>query len=161
MLLSAVATLIGTVVGAGISTSGQLDVSSWTDIVQVAAGANHTVGLKADGTVMAVGINIFGELDVAYPQVTVEEIVARRPEVILEAAPGVDADVTAGMSGQWKSLMQVCGFLHDALSTSFWIIGTPVRRFIRSPCSAQERREMTTAGPLKSNASLNLAKILL
>ena len=31
---------------------------------QVAAGNYHTVGLKSDGTVMAVGDNRFGQLDV-------------------------------------------------------------------------------------------------
>jgi len=34
-------------------------VSSWTDIVQVVAGGRHTVGLKSDGTVVAVGVNQF------------------------------------------------------------------------------------------------------
>ena len=34
---------------------GQLNVESWTNIVQVAAGYTHTVGLKSDGTVVAVG----------------------------------------------------------------------------------------------------------
>ncbi|MEG1677087.1 MAG: RCC1 domain-containing protein, partial [Clostridia bacterium] len=32
-------------------------VSSWTDIVAVASGAFHTIGLRADGTVVAVGNN--------------------------------------------------------------------------------------------------------
>ena len=36
---------------------GQLNVLSWTDIIKVAAGYSHTVGLKADGTVVAVGNN--------------------------------------------------------------------------------------------------------
>jgi len=31
---------------------------------QVAAGGNHTVGLKSDGTLVAVGRNDFGQLDV-------------------------------------------------------------------------------------------------
>ena len=37
--------------------SHNCDVSNWTDIVQVACGYKHTVGLKADGTVVAVGSN--------------------------------------------------------------------------------------------------------
>ena len=44
--------------GGGGVTTGQLDVGSWTNIVQVAAGGYHTVGLKSDGTVVAVGIII-------------------------------------------------------------------------------------------------------
>jgi len=45
---------------------GQCDVGSWTDIIQVAAGANswHTVGLKSDGTVVAVGDNENGQCNV-------------------------------------------------------------------------------------------------
>jgi alpha-tubulin suppressor-like RCC1 family protein len=33
----------------------ECDVGDWTDIIQVAAGSFHTVGLKSDGTVVAVG----------------------------------------------------------------------------------------------------------
>ena len=33
----------------------ECDVGDWTDIIQVAAGYSHTVGLKSDGTVVAVG----------------------------------------------------------------------------------------------------------
>ena len=36
---------------------GQLEVGGWTNIAQVAAGWGHTVGLKSDGTVIAVGNN--------------------------------------------------------------------------------------------------------
>ena len=32
-------------------------MSGWRDIVAVAAGSSHTVGLKRDGTVVAVGSN--------------------------------------------------------------------------------------------------------
>ncbi|MEH7753854.1 RCC1 domain-containing protein, partial [Bacillus toyonensis] len=34
------------------------------DIVAIAAGCAHTVGLKSDGTVVAVGNNEFGQCDV-------------------------------------------------------------------------------------------------
>ena len=54
----------GTVVAVGDNTDGQCDVTSWTDIVQVAAGRYHTVGLKADGTVVAEGDNYGGQCDV-------------------------------------------------------------------------------------------------
>jgi alpha-tubulin suppressor-like RCC1 family protein len=40
------------------------DVSSWTDIVQVAAGEAHTVGVKSDGTVVVAGYNRWGQLNV-------------------------------------------------------------------------------------------------
>ena len=34
---------------------GQCDVGEWTGIVQVATGRSHTLGLKADGIVVAAG----------------------------------------------------------------------------------------------------------
>ena len=33
----------------------------WTGIVQVAAGGSHTVGLKTDGTLVAVGDNRYSQ----------------------------------------------------------------------------------------------------
>jgi hypothetical protein len=45
----------------GWNDHGQLNVDSWTDIVQVAAGIYHTVGLKSDGTVLVVGWNGSGQ----------------------------------------------------------------------------------------------------
>ncbi|MGA1823914.1 MAG: hypothetical protein ACMUIP_04550 [bacterium] len=44
---------------------GQCDVNSWTDIQQIATGGHHTLGLKSDGTVMAVGSNRYGQCDVS------------------------------------------------------------------------------------------------
>jgi len=45
----------GTVVAVGDNEAGQCDVGGWMDIIQVAAGYEHTVGLKDDGTVVAAG----------------------------------------------------------------------------------------------------------
>jgi len=42
----------------------QCNVGSWTEIVQVAAGSCHTVGLKLDGTVVAVGRNDWQQCNV-------------------------------------------------------------------------------------------------
>ena len=42
----------GTVIAVGWNDYGQCDVDNWTDIVQVAAGGVHTVGLKVHGTVV-------------------------------------------------------------------------------------------------------------
>ena len=44
-----------TVVAVGTNDYGQCDVGDWTDIIQVATGGRHTVGLKSDGTVVAAG----------------------------------------------------------------------------------------------------------
>jgi alpha-tubulin suppressor-like RCC1 family protein len=44
---------------------GPCDVGNWTDITQVAAGGSHTVGLKKNGTVVAVGSNDLGQCNVS------------------------------------------------------------------------------------------------
>ena len=43
---------------------GQCNVEDWTEIVAIAAGPTHTLGLKSDGTVVAVGNNDHGQCDV-------------------------------------------------------------------------------------------------
>ena len=47
-----------------VVNTGGYNCSSWTDIIQVSAGGNHIVGLKSDGTVVAVGSNSSGQLNV-------------------------------------------------------------------------------------------------
>jgi hypothetical protein len=42
----------------GGDAGGQYAISSWTNITEVVAGSHHTVGLKADGTVVATGPDI-------------------------------------------------------------------------------------------------------
>ncbi|MEH7252026.1 RCC1 domain-containing protein, partial [Neobacillus niacini] len=54
-----------TVVAVGLNKHGQCNVSSWRDIVAIAAGCAHTIGLKSDGTVVAVGDNEYGQCDVS------------------------------------------------------------------------------------------------
>ena len=48
----------------GDDSYGQNNISGWTDMVQLSIGENHTVGLRADGTVTAVGDNYAGQCDV-------------------------------------------------------------------------------------------------
>ncbi|ETR71276.1 MAG: hypothetical protein OMM_02609 [Candidatus Magnetoglobus multicellularis str. Araruama] len=55
----------GTVIGVGNNESGQLNLSSWTNIAEVSCGDNHTVGLKGDNTVVCVGSNFYGQCDVS------------------------------------------------------------------------------------------------
>ncbi|MBM6679763.1 TIR domain-containing protein [Pseudoflavonifractor capillosus] len=45
----------GRVAAVGPNTYGQCNVSYWKDIIAVCTGGRHTVGLRADGTVVAVG----------------------------------------------------------------------------------------------------------
>ena len=47
----------GTVVACGDDSSGQCDVSGWTDVVAVSTSWYHTFGLKRDGTVITCGEN--------------------------------------------------------------------------------------------------------
>ena len=55
----------GTAVSTGYDSSGQCNVDSWTDIIQVAAGWYHTEGLKSAGTVVAVGNNEYGQCGIS------------------------------------------------------------------------------------------------
>ena len=48
----------------GHAKDGRCDVSSWRDLVAVSAGGTYTVGLRADGTAVAVGFNGSGQCDV-------------------------------------------------------------------------------------------------
>ena len=48
----------------GSEAHNPIEVSRWIDIVKVAAGEYHTVGLKGDGTVVAVGRNDYRQCDV-------------------------------------------------------------------------------------------------
>ncbi|HSW57360.1 MAG TPA: hypothetical protein VLH15_03080 [Dehalococcoidales bacterium] len=48
----------------GSNNTGPCDVSDWNNIVQVAAGSNHTLGIKDDGSVVAVGWNDQGQCEV-------------------------------------------------------------------------------------------------
>lgn len=47
------------------SSFGELNVSSWHNIVDIASGESHTVGLQANGTVVATGSNSYGQCDVS------------------------------------------------------------------------------------------------
>ena len=69
----------GTVVAAGSNEDGQCNVSEWENVISVAAGGGQTIdldagrrtggyltlGIKADGTVLATGNNDYGQCDVS------------------------------------------------------------------------------------------------
>jgi len=46
----------GTCLAAGDNASDKCNVAEWKDVIVAEAGYNHSVGLKADGTVVAVGL---------------------------------------------------------------------------------------------------------
>ena len=55
----------GTIKAWGSNASGQIAIpTGLTNVVQVAAGANHTLALKADGTILGWGDNNFGQVTV-------------------------------------------------------------------------------------------------
>ncbi len=47
------------------ATEGEANVSSWSNIIDIACGEAHSVGLKPDGTVVATGNNSYGQCDVS------------------------------------------------------------------------------------------------
>lgn len=49
----------------GANQKGQCDVLPWNNIIDIAAGYYHTLGLRKDGTVVAVGDNKHGECNVS------------------------------------------------------------------------------------------------
>ena len=49
----------------GVRDYGQCKVSGWADMIAVAASERHTLGLRADGTVVATGDNSFKQCEVA------------------------------------------------------------------------------------------------
>lgn len=68
----------GSVKAVGNNSYGQCDVDSWTDIVDIAAGDWHTVGLKKDGTVV-----VTGDYGVLNPQ---EEPLSKWEDVVAVSA---------------------------------------------------------------------------
>jgi alpha-tubulin suppressor-like RCC1 family protein len=55
---------VDTTVSAENYSPPECEVGDWTDISQVTAGNSHTVGLKSDGIVVAVGDNWWGQCEV-------------------------------------------------------------------------------------------------
>ena len=60
----------------------------------------------SEAVAIAGGTNVFGHLDLAYPQVSLESIVAAAPDVIIEFMPGAEVtdDDLATFKTQWQSL---------------------------------------------------------
>ncbi|UCE60041.1 MAG: ABC transporter substrate-binding protein [Phycisphaerales bacterium] len=58
---------------------------------------------------VAGGVNVFGHLDMTYPQVSAESIIAQRPEVIIELMPEVDLTeaLRRQILAQWSKLGSV------------------------------------------------------
>lgn len=50
--------------GEVVATNGVGNVSSWSDIIAIAAGAYHSLGLKSDKTVVSIGDNSYKQRDI-------------------------------------------------------------------------------------------------
>ncbi len=57
----------GSIVGWGYNSNGQATPPEGNDFVAIAAGAQFSLGLKADGSILGRGTNIYGQCDVPYP----------------------------------------------------------------------------------------------
>ncbi len=66
---------------------------------------------------IAGGENAFAHLDMTYPQVSTESIVAQRPEVIIEFMPGADSSAKqlAQVRREWSALSSVPAVANDRI----------------------------------------------
>ena len=83
----------------GRNYSGQCAVGTWKDIIAIAAGNFHTVGLKSDGTAVAVGYAADGQCDVSNWNGIVDIAAGVKHTVGLEADGSV---ITAGCNGSGR-----------------------------------------------------------
>lgn len=60
----AVITIEGNVIAAGVTKAEKQQIATWKNIVSIACGRGHIVGLKSDGTVVAAGDNSSGQCNV-------------------------------------------------------------------------------------------------
>lgn len=84
---------------------GQCDVSGWTNIAEVAGGNVHSVGLRKDGTVTAIGANYYGQCSVS----GWKDIVAVSAGT--EHTVGLKSDSTVVATGNNK---------YDQCNVSYW-----------------------------------------
>ena len=102
----------GNVVVLGSNSFGQCDVSSWHDIVDIALGIEVSYGLKANGTVVAMGGEGIGQKEVVRSWTDVIAISAGNFHVV-----GLKADGTVVATGlnkedqcevsEWKDIVAV------------------------------------------------------
>jgi alpha-tubulin suppressor-like RCC1 family protein len=90
---------------------GPCDVGDWTNIIQVAAGGGHTVGLKKDGTVVAVGGNLQGQCNVSGWTDIIQVATGLKHTVGLKSDGTVvtvgDNDYGQCNVGNWTDIIQV------------------------------------------------------
>jgi iron complex transport system substrate-binding protein len=63
---------------------------------------------------IAGGINVFGDVEMRYPEVSVESIIARQPDCIVELMPEIDvAESDAQLREPWSQLPMIPAVSHD------------------------------------------------
>jgi len=135
----------GTVLAAGWNDNGQCDVSGWRDIVAVSTGGTSyiiqddgtsnpgggfTLGLRADGTVLAAGWNDYGQCDVSSWRDVYAIDAGFAHSVGLSSdgavlATGWNADGQCDVSG-WRDIVQVSagGFFTVGLKSDGTVVST-------------------------------------
>lgn len=86
----------------------QFQVDCWRDIKAISAGQNHMVGLRADGTVVAVGLNKNGQCDVSEWE-NITAISAGNAHTVGLKADGtvVCAGVNRRRFSSWKNIVAI------------------------------------------------------
>ncbi|HRX85815.1 MAG TPA: helical backbone metal receptor [Phycisphaerae bacterium] len=66
---------------------------------------------------IAGGTNVFGDVDVAYPEVGLEEVIARQPDIIIEAMPGatLTPEEIENIVKQWDAVPAVPAIRNKAI----------------------------------------------
>ena len=104
-------------VAVGAKYSGQCNVGGWTDIIQIAAGDSHTVGVKADDTVVTVGAHYSGQCNVGN-WTNITQVAAGRSHTVGLKSNGTAVAVGNNGSGQcevsgWTGITEVvAGWSH-------------------------------------------------
>ena len=107
----------GTVTIYADEENGARDSKEWKDIVDIACGYNHVIGLKSDGTVVAAGDNTYGQCDVSEWK-DIVEVSANYGVTIGLKSDGTVVAVGDNTYGQcnvsgWKDIVAVvCGSMH-------------------------------------------------
>lgn len=96
----------------------QTDLAEWTEIVAISAGNYHLLGLKADGTVVAVGSNLNGQCNTAELQDAVAIATGDNHSLILHGNGKVTAlgNNLAGIcnTSDWSDIIAIsAGTLHS------------------------------------------------
>lgn len=101
----------GTAVAKGYNLNGQCNVSSWTDITQIAAGMQHTLGIKSGGTVVAKGWNYYGQCNVSswsnITQVAAGELHSAGLKSDGRVVAAGDNNYSQCNTGSWTNIKQI------------------------------------------------------